>query len=82
MLAILCIWVACASPFLLVVGNMIGCLFFSAGWANGVGFGLSFQTVLSVEMTAHLMFILVTAIAGCHGDRRICFAPCSGFGGN
>jgi hypothetical protein len=39
-------------------------LFFTAGWANGWPFGLSFQLVLSAGMTGYLAFMLMTATAG------------------
>jgi hypothetical protein len=64
MLALMCIWVACAAVFFLFVENMLGWfLFFSPGWANGFPFGLSFHTVLSVGMTCQILLMLMTAAA-------------------
>jgi hypothetical protein len=62
-LAFMCIWVACASAFLLYVETVAGFfLFFSPGWANGPWF--SFQTVLSVGLTGYSLLMLMTAVAG------------------
>jgi hypothetical protein len=65
MLALMCVWVACAAGFLLIVEYISGWfLFFSPGWANGFPFGLSFQTVLSVGMTGYILLLLMTAATG------------------
>jgi hypothetical protein len=59
-LALLCIWVACAGAFLLVVEYLLGWfLFFSPGWANGSL--LSFQTALSLGMAVYFLVLLMTA---------------------
>ncbi len=39
-------------------------LFFTAGWANGWPFGLSFQLVLSAVMAGYMSLMLMTAAAG------------------
>ena len=63
--ALLCIWVAGAAAAGLFVENLLGwLLFFSPGWANGWPNGWSFQTVLSIGMTAQILLMLLTAAAG------------------
>ena len=64
MLALMCIWVACAAGFALFVENIIGWfLFFSPGWAIDFPFGLSYQTALSIGLTSYLLLMLTTAVA-------------------
>ena len=64
-LALMCIWAACGAAFLLFVENVLGWfIFFSPGWANGLPFGLSFQTALSVGMAVQILIMLMTAAVG------------------